>query len=89
MERQELALKLLEMQFKLDTFWESLISVGLNPGESLLSEIDPLTIVGELYGLTSEEDDDAFRSEWSTFSERPNVAQAMLARLEKRIGQEV
>lgn len=89
MERQELALKLLEMQFKLDTFWESLISVGLNPDESLLSEIDPLTIVGELYGLTLEEDDDAFRSEWSTFSERPNVAQAMLARLEKRIGQEV
>lgn len=78
-----MALKLLEMQVKLDAFWESLIAVGLNPGESLLSEIDPLTIVGELYGLTSEENDDAFRSEWSTLSERPNVAQEMLARLEK------
>lgn len=85
MERQELALKLLEMQVKLDTFWQSLIDVGLNPGESLLSEVDPLTIVGELYGLTSEEADDAFRSEWCTLNERPNVAQAMLASLEKRI----
>lgn len=85
MERQELALKLLEMQVKLDTFWQSLIAVGLNPGESLLSEVDPLTIVGELYGLTSEEADDAFRSVWCTLSERSNVAQAMLASLEKRI----
>lgn len=84
MERRELALKLLKMQYKLDKFWDSLLAVGLDPSESVLSEIDPLTIVGELYGLTSDADDDAFRLGWKNLRKRPTAPQEMLKILDKR-----
>lgn len=84
MELRKLALELLKMQHKLDKFWDSLLAVGLDPSESPLSGIDPLTIVGKLYGLTSDDDDDMFRSGWKYLREQPNAPQAMLHILDKR-----
>lgn len=84
MKQRELALKLLKMQYKLDKFWDSLLDVGLDPSESILSEIDPLTIVGELYGLTSDADDDAFRLGWKNLRKRPTAPQEMLKIIDKQ-----
>jgi hypothetical protein len=84
MEQRKLALKLLKMQHKLDKFWDSLLAVGLDPSESALSEVDPLTIVGELYWLTSDEDDDTFRLEWKNLRKRPTAPEEMLNILDKR-----
>lgn len=85
MERKELALKLLNMQSKLDKFWYSLQSVGLDPAESPLSEVDVLTVVLELYGITNDDDEHEFRLKWSQTSNRLNASKTMVATLEKHV----
>ena len=84
MEQRKLALDLLKMQHKLDKFWNSLLNIGLEPGESILSEVDLITIIVDLYGITDEVEEDAIRFKWSRIRKRLNAPQQMMKILDKR-----
>ena len=59
-----------------------MLVIGLEPGESILSYVDLLTIIVELYGITDEED--AISLKWSRIRKRLDAPQEMIKFLYKR-----
>jgi hypothetical protein len=78
LEAKEIARRLLEIDRKLDTFEDRLLEIGINIDSSVLSEIDMLSLVMDLFGITSEEDREAFVCEYMSMDGTPELVEQFI-----------